>query len=79
MIKRLTQNQDYTMTYFHPSDFDPDQPDMPHLSTRQRIKNKIGLRSAYNKYLKYLDDFDFVNLERADKLIDWSKIEIIKL
>ena len=79
MIKRLTQNQDYTMTYFHPSDFDPDQPDMPHLSTRQRIKNKIGLKSAYGKYLKYLDDFDFVNLETADKLIDWSKIDIIKL
>ena len=79
MIKKFTQKQDYTMTYFHPSDFDPNQPDMPHLSTRQRIKNKIGLKSAYGKYLKYLDDFDFVNLETADKLIDWSKTDIIKL
>lgn len=79
MIKKLTSSQDYTMTYFHPSDFDPNQPDMPHLSTRQRIKNKIGLKSAYGKYLKYLDDFDFVNLETADKLIDWSKKDIIKL
>ena len=52
MIKKFTQKQDYTMTYFHPSDFDPNQPDMPHLSTRQRIKNKIGLKSAYGKYLK---------------------------
>lgn len=79
IIKKLTQKQDYTMTYFHPSDFDPNQPDMPHLSTRQRIKNKIGLKSAYGKYLKYLDDFEFINLETADKLIDWRKTDVIKL
>lgn len=79
IIKKLTQKQDYTMTYFHPSDFDPNQPDMPHLSTRQRIKNKIGLKSAYGKYLKYLDDFEFINLETADKLIDWCKTDVIKL
>lgn len=79
MIKKLTQKQEYTMTYFHPSDFDPDQPDMPHLSTRQRIKNRIGLRSAYGKYLKYLSDFEFVNLATADTMIDWDDMPIIKL
>lgn len=79
LIKRLTASQDYTMTYFHPSDFDPGQPDMSHLSIRQRIKNRIGLKSAYGKYLKYLDDFDFVNLETAIGVIDWDKYPKIVL
>ena len=79
LIKKLTSNQEYTMTYFHPSDFDPGQPDMPHLSSRQRIKNKIGLKSAFGKYQKYISDFDFVNIEQAAEMIDWSKIPIVNL
>lgn len=79
LIKRLTASQDYTMTYFHPSDFDSNQPKMPHLSARQQIKNRIGLNQAYNKYLKYISDFEFVNLNKAVELIDWSKVDIIKL
>lgn len=76
LIKKLTKKQSYTMTYFHPSDFDPGQPDMPHLSMRQRIKNRIGLKGAYNKYIKYLDDFDFVNIEQAERMIDWNHCDI---
>ena len=79
LIKKLTAEQDYTMTYFHPSDFDAEQPDMPHLSTRQRIKNKIGLKSAYGKYLKYLSDFEFVNIAAAIDMIDWEKVPVVKL
>lgn len=79
LIKKLTSDRDYTMTYFHPSDFDADQPDMPHLSARQRIKNKIGLKSAFGKYLKYLNDFEFVNIATAVELIDWAKVPVIKL
>lgn len=79
LIKKLTSNQEYTMTYFHPSDFDAKQPDMPHLSIRQRLKNRIGLKSAYGKYLKYLSDFEYVDIETAIALIDWTKVPIIKL
>lgn len=79
MIKQLTKEQNYTMTYFHPSDFDPGQPDMAHLSTRQRIKNRIGLKGAYKKYLKYISDFEFVNIQRAIEMIDWENTPIIKL
>ncbi len=79
IIKKLTNEQEYTMTYFHPSDFDPNQPDMPHLSIRQRIKNRIGLRTAYSKYLNYLNDFEFINIDQADRLIDWDSQPIVKL
>ena len=52
---------------------------MPHLSARQRLKNRIGLKTAYGKYLKYLSDFDFVNIATAIDMIDWTKVPIVKL
>ena len=79
LIKKLTEQQNYTMTYFHPSDFDPGQPDMKHLPMLRRWKNRVGLKGAFNKYEKYLSDFDFVDLAQADKMIDWSSMEEIKL
>jgi hypothetical protein len=79
MIKHLTKKQNYTMTYFHPSDFDPGQPDMKHLPKLRRWKNRVGLKGAFAKYEKYLSDFDFVNLEQADKMIDWDAVGEVKL
>ena len=79
LIKKLTKQQNYTMTYFHPSDFDPGQPDMKHLPMLRRWKNRVGLKGAFSKYEKYLSDFDFVNLEQADKMIDWDSLDDIKL
>lgn len=79
VIRNFTKCQNYTMTYFHPSDFDPDQPDMSHLSLRSRLKNRIGLKGAYSKYLKYLSDFDFVDIPTAIERIAWEDMPIIKL
>ena len=79
LIKKLTAEQEYTMTYFHPSDFDANQPDMHHLSLRQRIKNRIGLRGAFSKYQKYISDFEFVNLATAIEKINWNEVPIVRL
>lgn len=79
MIKELTRRQNYTMTYFHPSDFDPGQPDMKHLPLLRRWKNRVGLNGAFEKYERYISDFDFVNLEQADELIDWNQVGEVKL
>ena len=79
MIKELTRKQNYTMTYFHPSDFDPGQPDMKHLPLLRRWKNRVGLNGAFEKYERYISDFDFVNLEQADELIDWNQVGEVKL
>lgn len=74
MIKMLTKKQDYVMSYLHPSDFDPDQPKMNHLPAWNRWKNGVGLKGAYDKFCKYLRDFDFISVEDADKLIDWDNV-----
>jgi polysaccharide deacetylase family protein (PEP-CTERM system associated) len=77
--KYLTNKTDYVMTYFHPSDFDPGQPKMKHLSLVRRWKNEAGLNGSYSKFQKYLSDFDFINIAEADKLIDWNSAKTITL
>jgi hypothetical protein len=52
---------------------------MKHLPMLRRWKNRVGLKGAFNKYEKYLSDFEFVDLEQADKMIDWDSLEEIKL
>ena len=79
LIKKLTTESSYVMTYFHPSDFDFEQPSMPHLPKLRQWKNQVGLKSAFDKLKKYLDDFEFINLDIADSLIDWKTRRIIKI
>ena len=79
IIKILMQKQDYVMSYLHPSDFDPDQPKMDYLPLWNRWKNSVGLKGAYAKFSKYLNDFEFINIEEADKIIDWSSVPVVKL
>ena len=52
---------------------------MAHLPLLRRWKNRVGLKGAFRKYEKYLSDFEFVNLEQADKMIDWSALGEVKL
>jgi polysaccharide deacetylase family protein (PEP-CTERM system associated) len=79
LIKKFTEQSDYVMTYFHPSDFDPEQPKMDWLPRIRRWKNSVGQKNSYNKFLRYLNDFNFVSIEEADKMIEWQSSKIISL
>lgn len=72
ILKFFAQNSDYMMSYFHPSDFDPGQPTLKNLSLLRRWKNEVKLDGAFNKFQKYIQDLDFVNIAEADNLIDWN-------
>lgn len=78
-LKKMTQASQYIMSYFHPSDFDPGQPHMPQLSAMRQLKNRIGLKGSYKKFCRYISDFEFVDILKADTMIDWSKCKTIKL
>ena len=54
IISNLTRKSDYLMSYFHPSDFDPLQPQMPQLSRMRQFKNRVALKGAYTKFVKYI-------------------------
>ncbi len=79
LIKNWTQNSKYLMTYFHPRDFDPDQPMISNLSLHRKFKSYVGLRGSLIKLEKWLNDFSFIDLKTADSKIDWDSVPVIKL
>lgn len=79
LIKRWGKQSDYMMTYFHPRDFDKNQPIVKSLPLMRKFKSYVGINGAFKKWRKFLSDFDFVNVEQADKMIDWKKQRIINL
>jgi polysaccharide deacetylase family protein (PEP-CTERM system associated) len=79
VIRRLVDQSPYLMTYFHPRDFDPDQPVLEDLGPLRRFKSYVGLRSAYRKLEALLDDTDFVDLATADRQVDWDRAPVVPL
>jgi len=79
MIKQMMKRSDYVMTYFHPRDFDPDQPIIEDLSTVRRFKSYVGLSSAFDKLERLITDFEFVDVQQANKAIQWEQQKIICL
>jgi len=79
IIKNLTKKSDYLMSYLHPRDFDFEQPMIKELSLFRKFKSYVGLKGAEKKLNKWLSDFDFIDIETADKQIDWSKAKQINL
>lgn len=78
-INYFGKNSNYVMTYFHPRDFDPDQPIIEELSSFRKFKSYFGLASTKNKLQIWLDENNFIDLESADKIIDWNKVDVIDL
>lgn len=72
LIRRFTAGADYTMTYFHPRDFDPTQPILASLSFRRRWMSYTGLRGAPKKFNDYLSEFKFHSIDQAEAMIDWK-------
>ena len=47
------------MTYFHPRDFDPNQPSIPGLSMMRRFRSYVGLGRSLAKFEKMLSAADW--------------------
>ncbi|MFS4448416.1 polysaccharide deacetylase family protein [Maribacter sp. 2307UL18-2] len=71
-IKNSTKKSDYVMTYFHPRDFDYEQPVIEGLSTSRRFKSYVGLKACESKLRKWINDFDFIDLNQAIAQVDWE-------
>lgn len=75
LIKNWTKNSDYIMTYFHPRDFDNDQPVLKDLSYYRRFKSYVGIKGCKKKLQRWVNDFDFIDLEKASSKIMWSEVQ----
>lgn len=77
LLMRLFDRSEYTMTYFHPRDFDPEQPIAPGLSRTRRFKSYVGLKGAFGKLDTLLGRFEFITLGEAEAQIDWEKVPVV--
>ena len=78
IIKSLIKRSEYNMTYFHPRDFDPEQPMIKDLSLLRKFKSYYGLNNAFVKLEQLIDTFDFIDLKEANNSVDWSLVKRVK-
>ena len=93
-IKSRMAGADYGMCYFHIDDLmyrkmrlqDKQSfeeyykiPGTLKNRTLRMIKGSIGTKGAFDKMLKLVNTFDFVNLEQAAERIDWKKVKKVEL
>ena len=79
LIKQMMIRSDYVMTYFHPRDFDKNQPVISDLSLSRRFKSYYGLGGAFSKLERLIDDFEFIDVNEADQRINWNSVKTMEL
>ena len=79
LIKYYLDRSDYLMTYFHPRDFDYEQPRISGLTTFRYFKTYVGLSNSLSKLDKLLENSLFVSLKAADASTDWQSVKSIEL
>lgn len=72
LIRYWMQRAPYVMTYFHPRDFDPEQPVIRELPALRKFKSYYGLQGALGKLEALLTEFAFVDLHHAVASFDWD-------
>lgn len=78
-LKLGFSRSDYVMTYFHPRDFDPDQPMVPGLGLARRFKSYVGLNGALNKLERLAARSSFVSVGTAASTVDWATVKRVSL
>ncbi len=60
-IKKYQQHNHHAVLYFHPWEFDPEQPVLP-MPTLSRLRHRIGLRKTRKKLNALLKQFEFTSV-----------------
>ena len=77
VIRKFMCASGYVMSYFHPRDFDSNQPVIPGLSMARRFKSYYGLAGCEEKLQRLLGEFEFITVGQADKKVDWKSAPIV--
>lgn len=93
-VRGRMAKSDYTMCYFHINDLLPEKGGVPSKEEYESyykepgtmknrymryIKTNLGKKSAFNKLKKLIFAEDFINIEQADKSIDWNSAPVVNL
>lgn len=72
LIKKWTNESSYVMTYFHPRDFDKDQPMLQHLPLMRKFKSYYGLKHSGAKFDKFISDFSTTSILEISSNYNWD-------
>ena len=67
------------MSYLHPRDFDPNQPMIQDLPRFRKFKSYYGVKGAIRKLENWITDFEFIDIQTANKIIDWTNVPEIDI
>lgn len=77
LLSHFLRKNDYNLTYFHPRDFDSEQPVLADLPWIRRFRSYVGLKNSRSKFKKLIQDFSFVDIETIRKSVDAKTFELI--
>lgn len=69
VLRYLFNKKDYVMTYFHPRDFDYEQPMAPGLNLIRKFKSYYGLKQSSEKLSDILKRYNFQNVSNSISLL----------
>ena len=93
-VKRTMSKNDYNMCYFHINDLLPElkgvksreeyeayykEPGTLKNRYMRYVKTNLGKNNAWGKFERLIMSEEFINLEQADKLIDWQQARTVVL
>lgn len=93
-VKKEMASANYSMTYFHigdlvelikgvmsKDDYESYFKEPGTLKARylRYIKSNLGKKSAFDKLIKLLNSTDFVNLDQASDMVDWSNAPYVEI
>jgi hypothetical protein len=78
-INYFCKRSDYVMTYFHPRDFDPEQPLLKELPMIRKLKSYLGLKKSIERFREFLTRYEFVDIDFAVNSIEWDKMPLIEI
>lgn len=93
-VKKEMAKSDYSMSYFHIGDLIPETSGLMNKEAFEKyykipgtlknryvryVKNNLGKKKAIGKIMDLIKTEDFVNLEQADKMIDWEQAPSVLL
>jgi polysaccharide deacetylase family protein (PEP-CTERM system associated) len=87
LIRKIMHKNDYAITYFHIRDFDFYQKRIfqdfdlrqKRISLKRYFQSYIGIKNAYKKFLRLLDEHKFVDINQAAEKINWDQVKIVNL
>jgi len=78
VIRHYTESSPYIMSYFHPRDFDREQPILGDFGPYRRFRAYYGLKNSQTKLERWISEYSFTDIRTADESIDWTSAPIVK-